>query len=981
MDCLQNEDPSEEERQHLERCWYFERKGVIVANPVVFGGSVVILWTFVIACSVSPDYMGRAMNEVAFGWIPEVFTWLYIVSQDIWVLVLLWAMWKYGDLVLGKDGEEPEYSLATWFSMLFCCGVATGLFYYAVAEPMWHYKGWGKPWWHSVGQEYGSEDGDATVAIVVTLYHWGVHGWIPYTTMGAVLAIMSYRRGFPMTIRYCLYPLIGDKVYGWMGDLVDGLSIITSIAGVCTSLGLGAMQINTGMQRINHGFWQGVNYNIPTDPKWAAPKCGGQGQVCAEGQEPYGIQETVGTQIMIIIVITIMATISVVLGLGRGIKFLSQLVFAIACFLMLVVLFSGETWFILDLIVQATGYYIWYLLRIGFHCDAFQRLGAAALGLGGTDGGGGSGWLVSWTIFYWGWWISWGPFVGTFIAKISKGRTLRMFIGGTLIVPTLYCVIWFGIWGGEGIRMQRRADKGNLCTHAYKGDRNLCSLPADADSKSASLAASCVSYSHAYNDSYKKANTVGWTPSCVLDSSYHGGYGRCQENAFSHYTGVADRCVAHTSWVTEPCGGAADPTSSTSFSVDVMTALVKESSRVDVKSGDDMLVKGNIVKITDGTNFEYQTVASADGGTLTLDGKLKNNYANTAKVEKKWPVTGLCEAEIKKEMVVGEGKAYNMYPPEQQRSCFYPLQANVVCLYNQATTDILFDQVSSYSPRPFATLMSMLTLITLTFYFVTSSDSGSLVVDFISGGGHPDPPVFQRIFWSFTEGATAIALLYSGVNAKNSNGALRALQSASIVAGLPYTIILFWCSQSLANLVQEESYDEKNGIGLNPARKPFRIFILNGELCPRHFLNAVAPGLVMGRCVGEEGQWPFEFGDKVMTGRIWTGIFSALYYLSIVIVLFGLTLAEEWNWFVTGVALYIGFGTLLGLVRNGVRIRYKIEHGDLMTDFVCGIVLPMFTLSQIEREMESGTPPTSEEFELKQHNPEIPLAPEEIVDA
>jgi len=203
--------------------------------------SFVMIWIFVIVCVIEPDRMLKAMNIVASDWIPEVWTWFYIVSQNIWIVVLLYMCFsKAGDLKLGKDDDKPEYSFATWFSMLFSAGVAVGLFYYSVYEPVAYYK---KGRWESVQRGYGNDNEDATHAMMVTWFHWGLHGWIPYTTMGAIMALMSYRRGFPMTVRYCLWPLIGDRCYGWMGDAIDILSVVTTIFGVCTLLGFVAMQV------------------------------------------------------------------------------------------------------------------------------------------------------------------------------------------------------------------------------------------------------------------------------------------------------------------------------------------------------------------------------------------------------------------------------------------------------------------------------------------------------------------------------------------------------------------------------------------------------------------------------------------------------------------------------------------------------------------------------------------------------------------
>jgi hypothetical protein len=524
---------------------------------------------------------------------------------------------------------------------------------------------------------------------------------------------------------------------------------------------------------------------------------------------------------------------------------------------MLIVMLNGETYLILDNIVQVTGYYFWYIVKIGFWCDGWARLGGKDMGLGGVDVGGGSTWIIDWTIFYWGWWISWGPFVGTFIAKISKGRTLRVFIMSTLIVPTLYSIVWFCVWGTEGIRMQRMADASGLCTQAYAGKGD---------------------WAAEYDLETKKSLGMGWTPKCVLDEHYHGGYGKCKRARFTRYVdpskdGNGKKCIKTTSWEDVPCGRGTDPTS-----------------------------------------FD---VAAA--------------------------VSGEC-ANYKSEIEELAAENYNQFPKADQPECFVPLQDGTVCLYNRATADILFDQISSYAPRGYSDMLCLLCLIILTFYFVTSSDSGSFVVDMLASNGHPDPPLFQRVFWSFTEGATAIALLYSGINHPNSEASLRALQSASIIAGLPYTFVMFWATQSLVILVQEE-----NGV-LDPNRKAFSNFIFNAKFV-NHLKHTAVPGLQMGKTVVAVGKWPFSGCGDGITMVIWGAFFSVVYYASI---LFTILSAAMKQWELIGCALYIGFGTFVGLLRNHVRVTRFIKNGDLPTDLMCGLFAPMFTLTQIELELMYG---------------------------
>jgi len=541
---------------------------------------------------------------------------------------------------------------------------------------------------------------------------------------------------------------------------------------------------------------------------------------------------------------------------------------------LLMVLFLGETYFILDSLVQSFGYYLWYILRIGFHTDAFARLGNQNLGLGGAPDakGGSNSWLSSWTIFYWGWWIAWGPFVGTFLARISKGRTLRQFILGTLIIPSLYSFFWFGVFGGEGIRMQRLADASGVCTAAYAGVTSNCAGSGDQDGQTSSK---CASYAAQYSLEYKEANNMGWNPVCVLDPAYHDGYGKCQEFKWTRHVVVGDKCVESTSWVSIPCGTNADPTA--------LTAAP-----------------------TEGPCKNVITAAHVDANSAT--------------------------------------RTFN-YFASGNPSCFVPAQDNIVCLYNQGTTDIFFDQLASYGPRGFTDLLCVIGLVALVFYFVTSSDSGSFVIDIISANGHPDPPVAQRVFWSITEGATACALLAAGRNLPNSQGSLKALQSCSMVAGLPYTFVLFWCSQSLFLLCREESGE------ISKDRKTFNTFILSLGRGKSLLKNTFVPGLTMGQLVRVVGGWPMHSLSPNVAGAVWSALFELLYVLPIILVFLGAVL---YQWCIVGLVLYIGFAAFLAILRTSVRNKYDIQHGDLLTDFICSFFMPMFTLAQMEEQIESN---------------------------
>jgi choline-glycine betaine transporter len=338
---------------------------------------------------------------------------------------------------------------------------------------MWHFNGYSTPRFSDL-----NDNERANHSLMITYFHWGIHGWVPYVIIGALMAIMSYRRGLPMTMRSCFYPLWGKGIEGWRGDLVDVISIVCTLFGVCTSLGLGVRQLNMGLVRLDRGRYAGSDLFGGAYDEDPPRKAACVSDDCTKGR--LGVDFDVRTQCLIIAFVTLLATCSVLSGLHRGIAVLSYVSFCLGMVLVTSVLFMGDTMYILDAICSSFGFYLWYLPKISWETDAWARAGAqhdwegntpgrGAIGIQGNpdsaygppDGlGAGEGWMHAWTIFYWGWWISWGPFVGTFLARISKGRRLGEFILFTLIMPTLYCVFWFGVLGSEGIRMQFEALRG-----------------------------------------------------------------------------------------------------------------------------------------------------------------------------------------------------------------------------------------------------------------------------------------------------------------------------------------------------------------------------------------------------------------------------------------------------------------------------------------------------------------------------------------
>merc|ERR550532_1111309 len=391
-------------------------------NPVVSVCAAIGLWVFVIGVTGDEDQALKDFKE-AQTWVTSTFTWLYIASQDWWLFYLIPLCYYYGHVKMGRDDEDPELSDFSYFCMVFTAGVDIGLIFYGASEPMYHMLSSSR----YAGSGYLNDNQKAQDAINVTVYHWGLQAWVVYALVAISMGFLSYRKGLPLTFRTTLAPLFGKATWGWLGDLVDVVTIITIVAGLCTSLGKGARQIVSGMQRL----------------EWTE---GGMSE-----------DDKVDAASWTIAVITLFATASVVSGLNVGIKWLSQMGFVLGNFLLCVVFFLDSPWYILNVIVQTFGYHLQHLIELGFHCDAWAQLkdgeGRA------TDGkGAAAAWMDWWTIFYWGWWIAWAPFVGTFLARISRGRTIGNVIAYSLSVPFLYALVWFCTFGGAAIRMHRRAE-------------------------------------------------------------------------------------------------------------------------------------------------------------------------------------------------------------------------------------------------------------------------------------------------------------------------------------------------------------------------------------------------------------------------------------------------------------------------------------------------------------------------------------------
>ncbi|MBD1382696.1 glycine betaine uptake BCCT transporter [Metabacillus arenae] len=362
----------------------------------VFWISLVIASAFVIWGVVAPVQLGEMMDEMKAFFL-DTFGWFYQLSTTFFLLFALFLIFsKYGKIKLGTEEDKPDFSRPTWFAMLFSAGMGIGLLFFGVSEPISHFA---KP---PMGE--GGTPEAAKVAIRYTYMHWGFHAWAIYAVIALVLAYYKFRKKQPGLMSITLLPLLGERAKGNIGTIIDVVAVLATIFGVAASLGLGAAQINGGL---NYVARVPNNFTI---------------------------------QLIIIAIVTVLFLLSASTGLQKGIKYLSNANLVLAVILLIVFLILCPTGFVLDLFTTTLGSYVQQLPSMGLRLTPFNQEQAS--------------WIQSWTIFYWAWWIAWAPFVGTFIARVSKGRTVREFMIAVLVIPTLVCAFWFCVFGGTAIYLE-----------------------------------------------------------------------------------------------------------------------------------------------------------------------------------------------------------------------------------------------------------------------------------------------------------------------------------------------------------------------------------------------------------------------------------------------------------------------------------------------------------------------------------------------
>ena len=373
-------------------------------NPLVIGATLFFVVLLVAMILIAPEQTQTLLNAAKSG-IFANFSWFYVLAFSVFLgfLVIL-SVSSLGNIKLGNDEEEPEFGFLSWLAMLFAAGMGVGLMFFGVAEPLTHYLS---------DITTGSAEHKQQEALLHTLFHWGIHAWAVYGTIALALAYFGFRYKLPLALRSCFYPLLKERINGKLGDLIDIMALLATLFGVITTLGFGASQLGAGLHQLG----------------WIS-------------------ENSFSLQMVVIAVVMSLGTFSAISGVGKGVKILSELNLTLAFCLLIFVLVAGPTLYLLSAFSDNIGTYLSNLVQLSFKTYVYEQEH--------------TGWFSGWTILYWAWWCSWAPFVGLFIARISKGRTIREFIFGVLVVPSLFGVLWFTVFGNTAIWLNDGEAAGTL---------------------------------------------------------------------------------------------------------------------------------------------------------------------------------------------------------------------------------------------------------------------------------------------------------------------------------------------------------------------------------------------------------------------------------------------------------------------------------------------------------------------------------------
>ena len=362
-------------------------------NPLVISATLFFVVLLVAMILIAPEQTQTLLNAAKSG-IFANFSWFYVLAFSVFLgfLVIL-SVSSLGNIKLGNDEEEPEFGFLSWLAMLFAAGMGVGLMFFGVAEPLTHYLS---------DITTGSAEHKQQEALLHTLFHWGIHAWSVYGMIALALAYFGFRYKLPLALRSCFYPLLKERINGKLGDLIDIMALLATLFGVITTLGFGASQLGAGLHQLG----------------WIS-------------------ENSFSLQVVVIAVVMSLAIFSAISGVGKGVKILSELNLTLAFCLLIFVLVAGPTLYLLSAFSDNIGTYLSNLVQLSFKTYVYEQEH--------------TGWFSGWTILYWAWWCSWAPFVGLFIARISKGRTIREFIFGVLVIPSMFGILWFTVFGNTAI--------------------------------------------------------------------------------------------------------------------------------------------------------------------------------------------------------------------------------------------------------------------------------------------------------------------------------------------------------------------------------------------------------------------------------------------------------------------------------------------------------------------------------------------------
>ena len=373
-------------------------------NPLVIGATLFFVVLLVAMILIAPEQTQTLLNAAKSG-IFANFSWFYVLAFSVFLgfLVIL-SVSSLGNIKLGNDEEEPEFGFLSWLAMLFAAGMGVGLMFFGVAEPLTHYLS---------DITTGTAEHKQQEALLHTLFHWGIHAWAVYGTIALALAYFGFRYKLPLALRSCFYPLLKERINGKLGDFIDIMALLATLFGIITTLGFGASQLGAGLHQLG----------------WIS-------------------ENSFSLQMVVIAVVMSLATFSAISGVGKGVKILSELNLTLAFCLLIFVLVAGPTLYLLSAFSDNIGTYLSNLVQLSFKTYVYEQEHTA--------------WFSGWTILYWAWWCSWAPFVGLFIARISKGRTIREFIFGVLVIPSMFGILWFTVFGNTAIWLNDGEAAGTL---------------------------------------------------------------------------------------------------------------------------------------------------------------------------------------------------------------------------------------------------------------------------------------------------------------------------------------------------------------------------------------------------------------------------------------------------------------------------------------------------------------------------------------